>query len=312
MSKEKDKSRSTQIKSIVLIVLAAICWGTIGLFSRTLSDAGASPVQVTAIRCVVVAVLLTGWLVVTDRERLRVRWRDLWMFFGTGICSILFFNVCYFYTQTHTSLAIASILLYTSPFFVMLISAVVFRERLTAGKIIALLIAFCGCVLITGVLGGKSEVSALAILSGIGSGLGYGLYSIFGKLALRRYDIFTVTAYTFIFAAVGSVPFSHPVRVFEIISHEPSLIVTALMLGVLCTLVPFVLYTIGLNGIESGKASVVAYAEPAVATIVGVVAFNEPVTPEKLAGILMVLVAIIILARKQNTVTASNREEDTT
>ncbi len=299
MSQQKTIRRpGTQTVSVVMIILAAVCWGTIGVFSRALSEAGASPIQITSVRCVVVASLLAGWLLVTDPGKLRVRLRDLWMFFGTGICSILFFNVCYFYTQSRTSLSVAAILLYTSPFFVMLISAVVFREKITGWKLLALAAAFSGCVLITGVLGGSEAVPLIAVLSGIGSGLGYGLYSIFGKLALRRYDILTVTAYTFIFAALGAVPFSRPAETAAIVSGSVNTAIMALLLGVLCTLIPFVLYTKGLSGIDSGKASVIAYAEPAVATITGALVFGEPITPEKLGGILLVLLAIIILARK--------------
>lgn len=301
-------SRSSQTKSIVLILLAAVCWGMIGIFSRALSDAGCSPIQVTAARCVTVAALLTAYILVTDRSLLRVRWRDLWMFFGTGICSILFFNVCYFYTQSRTSLSVSAILLYTSPFFVMLISAPLFRERITAGKITALLLAFCGCVLITGVLGGTGRVPPAAVLTGIGSGLGYGLYSIFGKLALRRYSNLTVTAYTFIFAAAGAVPFCAPSDLISRMIQKPELPLNTLMLGVLCTLVPFLLYTRGLDGIDSGKASVVAYAEPAVATLVGAAVFGEPITPEKLAGITLVLAAIIILSRSRNIITKAGAE----
>lgn len=298
-TKPAEAKPGTQTISVILILLAALCWGVIGVFSRSLSDAGAAPIQITAVRCVVTALLLAGYMLIFNRKLLRVRLRDLWMFVGTGICSILFFNICYFYTQSATSLSVAAILLYTSPFFVMLISAVVFRERLTFAKLIALLAAFGGCVLITGVLGGSDAVPPAAIMSGIGSGLGYGLYSIFGKLALRRYDILTVTAYTFIFAAAGAVPFSRPAEVVVLMANQPSLLIHALLLGVLCTLAPFVLYTKGLSGIESGKAAVVAYAEPVVATLTGAVVFGEAVTWEKTAGVLLVMAAIILLSYRK-------------
>ncbi len=301
-TKDAGEKSGTQAISIILILFAALCWGVIGIFSRALSDAGAAPIQITAVRCVVTALLLAGYMLVFNRKLLCVKFRDLWMFFGTGICSILFFNVCYFYTQSVTSLSVAAILLYTSPFFVMLISAVVFRERITPAKLTALLAAFCGCVLITGVLGGSGAVPAIAVLSGIGSGLGYGLYSIFGKLALRKYDILTVTVYTFIFAAVGSVPFCEPGEVVVLVLNQPSLIVHALLLGILCTLTPFVLYTKGLSGIESGKAAVAAYAEPVIATLTGAIVFGERITWEKAAGVLLVMAAIILLSyRKKQT-----------
>ena len=298
MSEFCNKERSTQTKSIMLILLAASCWGVIGVFSRALSAAGASPIQITAVRCIIVAVLLGLFLAIKSPELLRVRFRDLWMFLGTGLCSFLFFNLCYFYTQSCISLSAAAILLYTSPFFVMLISAVVFREKLTPAKIIALVVAFGGCVLITGVLGGGVKAPPVAVITGICSGLGYGLYSIFGKLALEKYSILTVTAYTFIFAGVGAVPFSSPARLCGMIFSDWTLVLNSLLLGVLCTLVPFVLYTKGLSGIDSGKASVAAYAEPAVATIVGAVVFDERITSAKIAGVLLVLAAILILGYK--------------
>jgi len=293
--KTADVRVGSQTISIILILLAAVCWGVIGVFSRALSDAGAAPIQITAVRCAVTAVLLVGYMLIFNRSLLRVRVRDLWMFFGTGICSILFFNVCYFHTQSVTSLSVAAILLYTSPFFVMLISAVVFRERITPTKLIALLVAFGGCVLITGVLGGAQTVPLTAILTGVGSGLGYGLYSIFGKLALRRYDIITVTAYTFLFAAAGSIPFSNPSQVAGLVTDTPYVALNALLLGVLCTLVPFVLYTKGLSGIESGKASVMASLEPVVATVAGLIAFGEMPQPITWVGIILVLLGVVLL-----------------
>lgn len=306
-----NRERAVQTRSMILILLAAACWGMIGVFSRALSAAGATPIQITAVRCVIVAALLTAFLLIKDRSLLRVRLRDLWMFFGTGICSFLFFNLCYFYTQSQTSLSAAAILLYTSPFFVMLISAAVFREKLTAAKIIALFVAFGGCVLITGVLGGGAKVPLIAIITGVGSGLGYGLYSIFGKLALRRYDILTVTAYTFIFAGVGAVPFSSPATLCGMIFSDGKLVLCALLLGVMCTLTPFVLYTKGLSGIDSGKAAVIAYAEPAVATLVGAAVFHEPITLAKTAGILLVLAAILILGyRGKHTDSSADRMEN--
>ena len=100
------------------------------------------------------------------------------------------------------SLSAAAILLYTSPIWVTLLSALLFYEKLTAAKLAALCMAFGGCVLVSGLGGGGLTLRGL--LLGLGAGLGYGLYSILGSIALRRYSAFTVTALTFLIAALGA------------------------------------------------------------------------------------------------------------
>jgi drug/metabolite transporter (DMT)-like permease len=99
------------------------------------------------------------------------------------------------------SLSTAAILLYTSPVWIMLMSVMFFHEKLDRRKMIALALAFMGCILVSGISGGG--VTAIGFLVGLGSGIGYGLYSILGTIALRKYSPYTVTTYTFTFAAIA-------------------------------------------------------------------------------------------------------------
>lgn len=101
-----------------------------------------------AVRSTVAAILYFFWLLFTDRAAVRVRLQDLWYFVGTGIFSVLFFNWCYFNAISLSALSVAAVLLYTSPVFVRLLSALCFQEPITPRKIGALLLTFCGCVLV--------------------------------------------------------------------------------------------------------------------------------------------------------------------
>ncbi len=170
-----------------LMVIAAGClWGVIGLFSRKLSAVGFDAVQITALRSLVTAAGLFLLLFGKDRKLCRVDWKDLWMFLGTGICSIAGFNIFYFVTISITTLSVAAILLYTAPFFVMVLSAVLFHEKFTAQKVKGLVLALAGCICTTGIFSGSIHVTALGILTGVASGFCYALYSIFGKFALKN------------------------------------------------------------------------------------------------------------------------------
>ncbi len=279
--------------SVLLILVGASGWGVIGLFSRPMSAAGLTAFQVTFVRSVTTVALMGLWLLLRDRSLFRIRLRDMWMFVGTGLVSIIFFNVCYFTTIQRTTLAVASILLYTAPCFVMLMSALFFKEKITAQKIAALALAFGGCVLVSGFAGG--EIAPAALLTGIGSGLGYATYSIFGKVALRKYHTFTLVFYTFLVSTVCLAPFVHIPAAAHILAGSGKAAACAAGLGVISTFMPYVCYTTGLENVEAGKASVLAFAEPMVATLCGIVAFREPLHLKNALGIGLIFAAIVLL-----------------
>lgn len=286
--------------ALFLVILAGICWGIIGIFSRGLSAAGFSAVQITTIRCVITAVSMLIFLLWKDPDKLKIQGKDIWMFLGTGICSIVFFNICYFKTVQMITLSIAAILLYTAPCFVMLMSAFIFHEKISLQKLLALVLAFTGCVFTTGLLGGgQIQITRQGIEYGLGAGFGYALYSIFGRIALKKYHPFTVTAYTFLVASISLIPFSHIIQSIRNLQEQsisiPAVTMHALLLGLISTLIPFLSYTKGLEYMEAGKASVMAFVEPMVATLVGIMFFREVITLWNLFGISLIFCSVILL-----------------
>ena len=283
-----------------LMVIAAGClWGVIGLFSRKLSAVGFDAVQITALRSLVTAAGLFLLLFCKDRKLCRIDWKDLWMFLGTGICSIAGFNIFYFVTISITTLSVAAILLYTAPFFVMVLSAVLFHEKITAQKVKGLVFALAGCICTTGIFSGSIHVTVLGILTGVASGFCYALYSIFGKFALKKYTSETVTLYTFLMASAAMLPLSHPADMFSLAVSDFSLTGGIILLGLVCTLLPFLLYTRGLSRMDSGKASVLAFAEPLTATLMGVVAFGEVPDGFGWLGVILLFGALVLLQMPQ-------------
>lgn len=282
-----------KFKAYLYIIAAASLWGLIGLFVKILSAQGFSSMQIVALRSLASAVCITAVLCKLGKEYFRVRLQDLWLFIGTGILSLTFFNYCYFNCINASSLAAAALLLYTAPIFVMLMSLVLFHERFTITKGIALLTTFIGCALITGILNTTADFSFTALLYGLGSGIGYALYSIFGKFAVRKYSSATISAYTFYFSTLSSLPLAD----FNAGNGQWNIttLMAALGIGGLCAVIPYLLYNRGLQEVEATQASILATVEPLVAACVGILCFSEPVTWQKLAGIALILASVIIL-----------------
>ena len=192
------------------ILAAAALWGVIGLWNRNLMAAGLSPTSIVVIRNFGGMMLLALAFAVKDRSVFRVRRAHLKYFFGTGVISVVLFTICYFSCQKICSLAVASILLYTAPSFVVVLSAILWKEPVTKKKLLALGLTLVGCALVCGLFAGDLTVTLPGILLGLGAGFFYALYSIFGRYALDHYGSMTVTVWTFLFAGPASLLLLRP------------------------------------------------------------------------------------------------------
>ena len=283
-----------------LIILAGCFWGSMGIFVRKLGTYGFSAIQIVSIRITLAALIFSLVLFIKDRRGFKISPKDIPLFLGLGFGSILFFTVCYFTAITMMPLSTAAILLYTSPVWIMLMSIFFFHEKLDKRKLIALALAFAGCVLVSGISGEGMTVTGLLV--GLGSGIGYGLYSILGKIALRKYSSYTVTTYTFIFAAAGSWIISQPADMLAKFSAAPDLgflILLCFLTALITAVIPFLSYTLGLESVEASKAGIIATIEPMVATLIGILVFSEKLTLMSGAGILLILAAVVILNLKE-------------
>ena len=119
----RPQTKKRPLAACAAILAAGTLWGIIGIWSRRLMAAGLSPGSIVLLRNLGGAVLLSAVLALRDRSVFRVEKAHLKYFFGTGVVSIILFTVCYFSCQQVCSLALASILLYTAPAIVMLLSA---------------------------------------------------------------------------------------------------------------------------------------------------------------------------------------------
>ena len=282
-----------------LILLAGCFWGSMGIFVRRLTAYGFSSIQIVAIRVTLAALIFCILLLLKDPSGFRISLKDIPLFLGLGFGSILFFTVCYFTAITMMPLSTAAILLYTSPIWIMLMSVLFFHEKLTGRKLLALALAFAGCVLVSGISGEGMTLTGLLV--GLGSGIGYGLYSILGTVALRRYSPFTVTTYTFVFAALGSWLICRPAEMlakFAAAPDLPGLVFFCFLTALVTAVIPFLAYTLGLQTVEASRAGILATVEPLVATLIGVVVFSEPLTLLSGLGILLILAAVVLLNGK--------------
>lgn len=279
----------------IYVILSAVCWGCIGLSNRLLVQAGMELGNRVFVRNFGTLVVLTVVFALLHREVFRIQWKHLPIFAGSGLVSILLLSVVYFQCQTMCSLSLAAVLLYLAPSFVVLFSALLWKTPLTGRKLAALGVSLLGCVLVSGILGGEMTASWGGIALGVASGLAYASYTVFAHYGLAHYESYTMIYWTFVFAGLGSVFFAD-IPALLTVWQQPKGVWGMVLVVLVATALPYYFYTKGLEGVESGRASIITNVEPMVETLVGVVVFHEAFTLWTALGIACVVGAVALLA----------------
>lgn len=277
------------------VILSAVCWGCIGLSNRMLVQAGMELGNRVFVRNFGTLAVLTVVFALLHREVFRIRWKHLPIFMGSGLLSILLLSVVYFQCQTLCSLSLAAVLLYLAPSFVVLFSALLWKTPLTGRKLTALGVSLLGCVLVSGILGGEMTASWTGIALGVASGLCYAAYTVFAHYGLAHYESYTMIYWTFVFAGLGSVFFAD-IPALLTVWQRPEGVWGTVLVVIVSTALPYYFYTKGLEGVESGRASIITNVEPMVETLIGVVVFHEAFTLWTALGIACVVGAVALLA----------------
>ncbi|MBR9989976.1 MAG: EamA family transporter, partial [Gemmatimonadetes bacterium] len=291
--------RRRPVAGAALVLGAASLWATFGIFAKYLYQAGLQPLEVASARAAVgfAAVLLIA--LARMLRGVRVPLRALPFFAAYGVIGFALFGLLYLAGLQRTTVSIAVALLYTAPAFVVLVSAVLWREHFGRIRALSLVLVLIGVVLVTGAAGallsGTAALPLPALLFGLGSGLGYALYTLFSKVATERYGPLASLFWSFAFAALSLGILASPVAPFV---RAPDQTMLLIGLGIVPTLLPYGLYIAALRHLRASTAAMLASVEPAIAASMAAVLLGERMAGLQIVGVVVLVVAAVLLARQ--------------
>ena len=289
----------------MLPVLAGVCWGSSGVFVRFMDSAGFENMTITFCRLSVTAALTGLVILVTDRGLFRVSLRDLPLLAFTGIMGYCFMNLCYNASINTLSLSLASVLLCTAPVYVILIGAVIFKEKITGVKVFCMVLALFGCVLLSGALeDGGLRWSVFGLAMGVLCSICNAVCTLGCNEAsgVRGLHPLTIMFYNSLFGVIPMVFMADLSQITAYVSAEPlkgaALIVLNSLIG---SLLPNLFFNISFKYLESGVVSILASgAEPTAAMVFGILLFSEIPTFWGFVGMVIVIGSIIVLTSSKN------------
>lgn len=274
-------------------------FGSSGIFVRTLTQNGIDSTTLLFLRFSIAIIPILLAILLTDKKLLNINLRDIPLFLVCSLC-IVGLNLCYNESMNSIPLSLAATLLSIAPIFVLIFAYVLFREKITGRKLICMVLAITGCMLMTGVL--ESDIVNIplsGILSGIGAGLFWAIYLMASKKSIENGNhTFTILFYSIIFISIALVPFTDFGQIGNYININPVWSVLFLIIhSTFSFALPYIFSTVSLNYIDSGVSSILlSGAEPFAALIFGLALYSEVPTLLMFCGFILTIIAMMMLS----------------
>ncbi len=284
-------------RGYLLVLAAALCWSTSGTFIKIIvRDYGLSAWTLAFWRDLLTGAVLLAIRLGLGPAALRVARRDWPRLAALGAISIGIFHVLWATAVTLIPVAVATVLNYTAPAFVVLLAWLLWHERPSRRQWSALGLALAGCALVTGAYRvGATDLNWPGMLVGLSTGLTYGAFTIIGKPALKRYDTWTVLVYAFAFGAL-TVFLLRPDAPWPMLRLGVGAWLWMGVLVLVSTVSGFGLYAAGLRDLSASSASITATVEPVMAAGLAFILLHEVVGPGQLLGGALVIAAVVLLS----------------
>jgi drug/metabolite transporter (DMT)-like permease len=284
-----------RLRGNVMILGAAALWGISATAAKALLTFQLNTIVVVQARVTVSFVIFLLYAIMLRREILRVERRDLWKFALLGCIGVAGTNFAYYYTIKESTVATAILIQYTAPILVMGYEVWKGHERVTTLKISAAALSLLGCFLaVGGYDAGVLKLTPLALLSGIGSIVGFAFMTVFTRDVLRSQNVWSMTLYAIGFASlfwlVQNPPWVIPGQIPGI-----EVILPLVFLAVFSLLIPHSLFFSGLRWVSPSRAIITSTIEPVVAICSAALVLGEYLQPLQIAGAVVVIGAIVLL-----------------
>ncbi|SKA76483.1 DMT family transporter [Desulfobaculum bizertense] len=274
-------------KGYLYVFTAAVLWGITGPLAKYAFSLGIEPLEIAFWRCVIPFFPFAFQAI--RGGSLTIAKNDIPLVGGFGLICIAAFYGVYQLAIQEGGAALACVLMYTSPAWVAIAARLFLKEKLTPVKLAAVCATLLGVAGVSGVLGGGSEVTGLALILGVLSGMTYAMYFIFGKLLLPRYTTPQLFIWGLPLGAVLLFPF------VEFHDKTPYVWGAIFAICILSTYLAYTVYCAGLVHLEATRASIIATIEPVVASSMAFVWWGEHFSFAGYIGSALILGAVLLM-----------------
>ena len=284
-----------------MVAVASTLFGLNGNLSRLLFDDGVSPVTLVEFRMLIGAICLLGVLVIGQRKGLKVP-RGSWgwiLAFGLSLAMVTF---TYFMAISRLPLAIALVIQFTAPAW-MVLAVATWRRRLPSAYVLAALgLTFGGVILLTGLWReGLNRLDAIGLLYCLLAVIAYIVYLLLGRQVGKSLPSLTATAYGALVASIFwfsvQPPWAVPANTWT-----PYHLILILLVGIIGMAIPFWLVLGSLRRIDPTRVGIASMLELVAGGVIAYFWLGQHLDWLQIMGCVLVMGGITILQSERTEI----------
>jgi len=275
---------------VFLIIVSGISFGAAAIFARFAYEAGTNPITLLFLRFGIASICMI--FIILVRKNPLPRGRILIGLVLMGALGYVGQSFCYFTGLTLASAGLVALLLYLYPAIVTVISVIFLKEPVSKLKITVLVLALAGTVLTIGPAGGGQPLS---IILSLGAAFIYSIYILVGSKIVKQGTAIQSSTVIIISAAVvygGLISIQGPAFPVTLSGW-----ISVIALALISTVLAVVTFLAGLERVGPTNAATLSTIEPVVTVVLASLILGETITPLRILGGMMILLAVIFLAR---------------
>jgi DME family drug/metabolite transporter len=292
------------VRGYLYIATATLCWGIganlgraafTGKFAQFGSFEAITPLIISQARTTISFLLLLPILLFTRGwSRLRLPPADLLRTLALGVVGLAASNYLYYLAIQRTNVAIAIIVQYTAPVWVLLYMVARGLQNFSMQRVVSVVFAVTGIAIAVGIGSGRLHLDGIGVAASLLAAFAFSFYNIAGHSILGRYDHWVVLFYTTLSAALFWILINPPWKI--VAAHfSGAQWIFMLIFSMISMLAPFSLYFAGLKYLDPTRAIIVSCLEPVFSIVIAVMVLGETLKPLQVLGIVFVLCAIAVI-----------------
>ena len=282
-------------KGILYIILSASAFGIMPILAKLSYRGGANTYTTLFLRFFFAAIMLFYYLK-SKGISIKLTKKQLFLVLTIGLFGYTLTSTSLFMSYNYISIGMASMILYTYPAIVTLLSYVFYKEKLYARKIFSLIISLIGIYIL--IDKGSVNFNLKGIILAGTAALLYSLYVLGVSLKeIKAINSYVLTFYISCVSAVAMFVAAITTSNFNIHISFYAL-VAILLLSFISTVVALMAFLEGVRIIGPSKASIFSTLEPIVSLILGIIILGEPISFRILIGSIMIVMSVVILSKE--------------
>jgi drug/metabolite transporter (DMT)-like permease len=280
-----------------MLFFATATWGS-AFIAGKIAVQSFEPATVAFLRFLGAVVLLFPLMWIMEKNRKKPTLKDYGLFAVLGLTGIALYNICFFIATKQAPVIKSSLFIASNPVLIVLLSGVFLKETITKNHIIGMVIALTGAAFIIT----DGHILSLFQLGFetidfvlLGAVISWALYSVVGKVVLKKYSAVESTTYAVAFGTIFLAPFAFAETSWQDITQANlSTWVAIAHMSIFVTVVSFIMYYYGIKEVGAAKASIFINVMPVSAVLMATLYLGETFTLSHGIGAVFVLTGVYI------------------